>query len=155
MSLVIKNPLRYNNRHNLRSNTGPRGYLLGRLTDPVKRRAYQLVPSWSGWTGLWDCSFEDSGIHQRFDHFKKRFPLSVINPTCLQLCLYVVRRLCPLASDKKYKKKWTRDCWGGGNKNKRPTERNTRTNNFDIDICLLTSLIGYSFVGRINCKTLS
>jgi len=51
--------------------------------DPVKRRAYQLVPSWSA-TGLWDCSFEDSGMHQRFDHFKKRFPFSVINPTCLQ-----------------------------------------------------------------------
>lgn len=64
---------------------GPRGYLLGRLTDcdPVKRRAYQLVPSWSA-TGLWDCSFEDSGIHISGSNISERHPrLRWKDPTCL------------------------------------------------------------------------
>lgn len=111
VSLVIKKPLSYNSRHNL-SNTGPRGYLLGRLTDPVKRTAYQLVPSWSA-TGLWDCSFEDSGIYQRFDHFKKRFPhIFKFGKSYLStnLCSYKIATQCfRFIYERKNEKKNVRD----------------------------------------------
>lgn len=154
MSLVIKKPLPYNSRHNP-SNTGPRGYLLGRLTDPVKRTAYQLVPSWSA-TGLWDCSFEDSGIYQRFDHFKKRFPhifKFAKSYLSTSLCSYKIATRYFIYARKNEKK--YRNAIAPPKRENRGEKRDANEQLRYRHLPFKSSLIGYPFVGGINCSTLS
>lgn len=161
MSLVIKKPLRYNNIGTIYSNTGPRGYLLGRLTDPVKRTAYQLVPSWSA-TGLWDCSFEDSGIYQRFDHFKKRFPhIFKFGKSYLSTSLFV-RDCGSMSSLRISARGWKKNIYAYMRRTRSPQKRENREEKRDANeqlryrhLPFKFSLIGYPFVDGINCSTLS